>query len=155
MRWPLSRKRDFSLYCYMFVKYEGWTCPSMSLDAKHDMWTYLVWISVKWKYWNDPCRENEMLAYVVRSLINSKLVPPCPWCETWYVNLFGFIFGKMKVLEWLCRENEILAYMARSLIKVELVPRSPLIRNMICEPIWFCIRQNEIIWMTIFPKMRF
>ena len=82
-------------------------CPSMSLDAKHDMWTYLVWNSVKWKYWNDPCRENEMLAYVDRSLINSELVP---WCETWYVNLFGFKFGKMKVLEWLCRENEILAY---------------------------------------------
>jgi len=22
-----------------------------------------------------------------------------PWCETWYVNLFCFVFGKMKVLE--------------------------------------------------------
>jgi hypothetical protein len=39
-----------------------------------------------------------------------------PWCETWYENLFGFVFGKMKVLEWLCQENEILAYMVRSLI---------------------------------------
>ncbi|RHN66189.1 hypothetical protein MtrunA17_Chr3g0088121 [Medicago truncatula] len=46
----------------------------------------------------------------------------------------------MKVLECLCCENEILAYMVRSLIKVELVPRCPMIRNMICEPIWFCIR---------------
>ena len=61
----------------------------------------------------------------------------------------------MKLLESLCRENVTLAYMVRSLIKVELVPRSPLIQNMICEPIWFCIRQNEIIRMTIVPKMRF
>ena len=155
MRWPLSRKRDFSLYCYMFVKYEGWTCPSMSLDAKHDMWTYLVLYSVKWKYWNDHCRENEMLGYVVRSSINSELVPRCPLMWNMICEPIWFIFGKIKVLEWLCRENEILAYMVRSLIKVELVPRSPLIRNMICEPIWFCIRQNEIIWMTIVPKMRF
>jgi hypothetical protein len=92
----------------MFVKYEGWTCPSMSLDAKHDMWTYLVWNSVKWKYWNDPCRENEMLAYVVRSLINSELVPRCP-----------------------------------------------LMRNMICEPIWFYIRKNESIGMTLSRKWDF
>jgi hypothetical protein len=114
---------------------------------KHDMWTYLVLYSAKWNYLNDHCPKNEILAYMVKSLINSELVPRCPlmrnmicepiwfyirknesvgmtlsrkwdfsllsldvhWCETWYVNLFGFIFGKMKVLEWLCRENEILA----------------------------------------------
>jgi len=23
-----------------------------------------------------------------------------PWCEIWYVNLFGFKLGKMKVLKW-------------------------------------------------------
>ena len=125
MRWPLSRKRDFSLYCYMFVKYEGWTCPSMSLDAKHDMWTYLVWNLVKWKYWNDPCHENEMLAYVVRSLINSELVPRYPLMRNMICEPICFIFGKIKVLEWLCRENEILAYMVRSLIKVELVLHLP------------------------------
>ena len=52
----LAQKRDFSLYDYMFDKYEGGTCPSMTLDV--------------------------------------------PWCETWYVNLFGFVFGNIKVLEW-------------------------------------------------------
>jgi hypothetical protein len=103
MRWPLSRKRDFSLYGYKFDKYECWPCPSISFDAKHDMWTYLVSYSVKWKYWNDPCRENEFLVYMPTSLINGKfeLVPWCPWMQTWYVKLFGFVFGKMKVLEWL------------------------------------------------------
>jgi len=34
----LAQKWDFSLYGYMFDKYEGWACPSMSLDAKHDIW---------------------------------------------------------------------------------------------------------------------
>jgi hypothetical protein len=127
----------------------------MSFDAKYDMWTYFVWNSVKWKYWNDTCRENEMLAYVVRSLIKVNLSLDAPWCETCIVNLFGFIFGKMKVLEWLCRENEILAYMVRSLINSELVPRCPLMRNMICEPIWFYIRKNESIGMTLSRKWDF
>jgi len=55
------------------------------------------------------------------------------------VNLFGFIFGKMKVLDRLLRKNEILAYMVTCLtnMKVELVPRCPLMRNMIFECIWF------------------
>ena len=132
MRWPLSRKRDFSLYCCMFVKYEGWTCPSMSVDAKHDMWTYLVWNSVKWKYWNDPCRENEMLAYVVRGLINSELVPRCPLMR-------NMICEKWNYLNDRCPKNEILAYMVKSLINinVEFVPRCPLLRNIIFEPISF------------------
>jgi len=41
-----------------------------------------------------------------------------PWCETWYVNLFSFILGKMKILEW---------PMSRSLIngRFELVPWIP------------------------------
>jgi hypothetical protein len=106
MKWPLSRKWNVSLCGYKFDK--QWTCPSMSLDAKHDMWTYLVLYSAKWNYLNDHCPKNEILAYMVRCLI-----------------------------------------------KVELVPRSPLRQNMICEPIWFCIWQNEIIWMTIVPKLRF
>ena len=131
---PLLRKRDFRLYGYNFDKYEGWTCPSTSLDLKLYIWTYLILNSVKWKYCNGPCCENLILVYMPTSLINEKF-ELVPWCETW------------------C-ENEILAYMVRSLIKVELVPRSPLIRNMICEPIWFCIRKNEIIWMTIVKKMR-
>ena len=37
---PLLRKRDFRLYGYNFDKYEGWTCPSTSLDLKLDIWTY-------------------------------------------------------------------------------------------------------------------
>jgi len=93
LEWPLSRKWVFGLY-YKFDKWEVWTCLLMSLDMKHYMWTYLVLYSVKWKYWNDPCRKNEILAYVVRSLIN---------------------------------------------MKVEFVPRCPLMRNMICEAIWFRI----------------
>jgi hypothetical protein len=77
LKCPLSWKRDLSLYGYNFDKYEGWTCSSMSLDLKHDIWTYLVLNSVKWNYWNDPCCENEILAYMVTSLINGKfeLVP--------------------------------------------------------------------------------
>jgi hypothetical protein len=106
LKWPLSRKWNVSLCGYKFDK--QWTCPSMSLDAKHDMWTYLVWNSVKWKYWNDPCRENEMLAYVVRILINSELVPRCS-----------------------------------------------LMRNMICELIWFYIRKNESIGITLSQKWDF
>jgi len=107
-------------------------CLNLSLDAKHYMWAYLISYSVKWKYWNDfvskvfgfvfgkmkvlecLCRENEILAYMVRILINMKdeLVP---WFKTWYLNLFSFKFGKMKVLKW---------PLSRSLIngKFELVP---------------------------------
>jgi len=70
---------------------------NLSLDAKHDMWTYSVLNSVKWKYRNDPCRENEILAYMVSILINMK-VELVPWFKTWYLNLFGFKFGKIKVL---------------------------------------------------------
>ncbi|RHN66192.1 hypothetical protein MtrunA17_Chr3g0088171 [Medicago truncatula] len=57
------------------------------------------------------------------------------------MKLFGFVFGKMKVY-WNnpFRKNEILAYMVRSFINSELVPRCPLMRKMICEPIWFYIR---------------
>jgi len=41
------------------------------------MCTYLVLDSVKRMYLNDPCRKNEILAYMVTSLINMKfeLVP--------------------------------------------------------------------------------
>jgi len=61
----LTQKWDFSLYGYMFDKYEGWACPSMSLDAKRDIWMYLVLNSVNIKYWDDPCRKKEILAYMV------------------------------------------------------------------------------------------
>ncbi len=48
----------------MFDKYEGCTCPSMS---------YLVLNLVNKRYWDDPCRENEILAYTVTNLINEKV----------------------------------------------------------------------------------
>jgi len=70
---------------------------SLSLDVP---WKY----SVKWKYWNVPCRENEILAYLVIKFDK--------W-EDW------------KYRNDPCRENEILAYMVTYLINmmVELVPR--------------------------------
>jgi len=85
------------LYGYMFDKCEGWVCPSMSLDAKHDIWIYLVVNSVNIKYWDDPYRKKEILAYMVVNMINGK-VEIVPWFKTWYVNIFCFVFGKMKVL---------------------------------------------------------
>jgi len=95
----LSWKCDFGLYGYMFDKYEGWTCPSMSLDTKHDIWTYLVLDSVNIKYWDILCRKKEILTYMVANLINGK-VELVSWFKTWYVNIFCFVFGKMKVMGW-------------------------------------------------------
>jgi len=92
------QKWDCSLYGYIFDKYEHLTCPSMFLDAKHDIWTYLVLNSVNIKYWDDRCHENEILAYMVANLINGK-VEFVPWFKARFVNLFGFVFGKMKVLK--------------------------------------------------------
>jgi len=151
---------------------------NLSLDLKHDLWTYLVMYSVKWlwklslspdvpwcetwylnlfgskfgkyiwtylvlnsvniKYWDDPCRKNEILAYMVANLINGN-VEFVPWFKAWFVNLFAYVFGKMKVLEWPLCKNEIVAYIVTCLInmKVELVPRCPLMRNMIFVLIWF------------------
>jgi len=48
---------------------------------------------------NDPCRENYIVAYMVTSLINMK-VELIPWCETWYLYLYGSKFSKMKVVKW-------------------------------------------------------
>ena len=80
LEWPLSPKWDFSLYGYKFDKYYVWTCPSMSLDAKPDIWTFLV---LKMNlYWNDPCREDEILAYMIRSLING-MIELVPWFKAW------------------------------------------------------------------------
>jgi len=156
-------------------------CLNLSLDAKHDMWAYLILYSVKWKYWNDfvskvfgfvfrkmkileclcreneilvylvsysvkckywnvPCCENEILAYMVTILINMK-VELVPWFKTWYLDLFGFNFGKLNTcvfstiilfLDDSCRKNDILAFMVANMIneKVELVTRCPLMRNM-------------------------
>ena len=46
---------------------------------------------------DDPCRVNEILVYMVANLINGK-VELVPWFKTRFVNLFGFVLGKMKVL---------------------------------------------------------
>ena len=139
MKWPLTRNWDFGLYVYKFEKWEVKRCRSLSLDLYHNTWTYLDLYSVKWKYWNNPCRENEILVYMVANLINGK-VELIPWFNIWFVNLFGFVFGKMKVLEWpLSRKWDLCAHMVRSLIgmKDEFVSRCPLTRNMIFVPIWF------------------
>ena len=132
--------------------------------CKHDMWPYLVLYSVKSKYWIDPCRENEILVYISTSLINGKF-EFVPWCETWYVNLFGFVFGKMKVLNWLCRENDILVYMPTSLINgnFELVPWCEILYvNLFCFKFgkmkvlkWPCL-ENEILayMVTIYINMK-
>jgi len=45
----------------------------LSLQAKHGICTYFVLNSVKKRYWDDPCRENEILAYMVANLINEKV----------------------------------------------------------------------------------
>jgi len=60
-----------------------------------------IWFCIRYNecIQNDPCRENEILAYMLTSLINGK-VELVPWFKIWYVNLFGFVFGKMRVLEW-------------------------------------------------------
>jgi len=44
-------------------------------------------------------REKAILVYMPTSLINGKF-ELVPWCETLYVNLFCFKFGKMNVLKW-------------------------------------------------------
>jgi len=110
---------------------------NLSLEVpccRHDMWTYLVLYSVKWMYWIDPCRENEILVYMPTSLIN-EMFELVPWCrhDMWaylilysvkwkYWNdfvskVFDFVFGKMKVLECVCRENEILVYLVSYSVK--------------------------------------
>jgi len=45
----------------------------MSLEVNHSICTYLVLNSVNKRYWDDPCSENEILAYMVANLINEKV----------------------------------------------------------------------------------
>jgi len=49
-----------------------------------------------------------------------------PWCETWYVSVFDFVFCKMEVFEWLCVES-----------------------------FWCCIRYNESTGMSLSRKWDF
>ena len=59
---------------------------------------------------DDPSCEKEILANMVANLINVK-VEFVPWFKSWFVNLFGYVFSKMKALEWPLSKNEIVAYM--------------------------------------------
>jgi len=122
LKCPLLRKCDFGLYDYMFDKYEGWACPSISLDVKRDIWTYFVLNSVNIKYCDDPCRKNVILAYMVANLINGN-VETVPWFKYDMCKHFVLYLVKLKSWNVPCRENEILAYMLLSLRnkKVELV----------------------------------
>ena len=102
-----SVKWEFSLYCYMFKKCEGWVCPSMSVVAKHDIWIYLLLNLVNIKYWDDPWRKKEILPNMVANLVNRK-VQIVSWFKLWNVNIFCFVFGKMKVVEcFLSRKRDI------------------------------------------------
>jgi len=49
-------------------------CPLMRNIYLNLFGFYLV----KWKYWGEPCRENEILAYMLTSLRNKK-VGLVPW----------------------------------------------------------------------------
>ena len=95
---PCVKMRFYPIWLYVWYMYEGWACPSTFFGAKDDIGTYLVLNSVNIKYLDDPCRENEILAYMVANLINGK-VEFVAWFKACFVNLFGFVFGKIKVLE--------------------------------------------------------
>ncbi len=121
---------------------------NLSLDLKHDFWSYLVLYLAKWKYWNVPCRENEILAYMLLSLRNMK-VELVLWFKTWYVNILCFVFGKMNFLEWsLSQKRDFSLYGKFYKWKGWMCP-------LIWDPIWFCIRKIKSIGMTLVAKMRF
>ena len=93
MTW--SRKSDFGLYAYKFDKSKVWTYPLMRNMICEPIWFLLG----KMKVLEWLCPENDILVYMPTSLIKGKF-EIVPWCETWYMNLFCFKFGKMKVLKW-------------------------------------------------------
>ena len=59
-----------NIFCFVFGKMKS---LGTFLVAKHEICTYLVLNSLNKKYWDDPCRENEILAYMVANLINVKV----------------------------------------------------------------------------------
>ena len=120
---------------------------NLSLDLKHNLWSYLVLYLAKWKYWNVPCRENEILAYMLLSLRNKK-VELVLWFKTWYVNVLCFVFGKMNVLECsLSRKRDFSLYGKFYKWKGWMCP-------LIWDPIWFWIRKIKSIGMTLVAKIR-
>jgi len=127
LEWPMSR----SLINGRFELVPWFPC------CKHDMWTYLVLYLVKWKYWIDhPCRENVIVVYLSTTFINGKF-ELVPWCVTWYVNLFGFKFRKMKVLEWPLSRKWKFTLCGYKFDKWEVWTCPSRSRNMIFEPILF------------------
>ena len=63
LEWHLSRKWDFSIYSYKYDKWEGWTCTSMSLDAKMIFKPRLFrfrWTGSMRMCLNDPWLENDL-----------------------------------------------------------------------------------------------
>jgi len=86
------------------------------IDLKHDIWTYLVLLSVKRKYCNYPCRKNEIFACMVTSLINIKVefVPRC--LEAKHDICTYLVLNSVNKRYWDCLENKILDYMVGNLI---------------------------------------
>jgi len=98
------------------------------------MWNLFGFVLGK-MYWKWPFREIEILAYMLTSLINGK-VELVPWFKIWYVNLFGFVFGKVRVNKWPLPWKSGFSLYGYKFDKYEGWTH-PLIRNMIFEPIWF------------------
>ena len=90
----------------------------MSLSRKWDFGLYAYKFD-KWDVWTCPLMRN-MICEPIWFLYSVKW----KYWNDFFSKVFGFVFGIMKVLEWLCRENEILVYMPTRLIngKFELVP---------------------------------
>jgi len=146
----LSRKWDFGLFAYNFDKWEVWTCPLM-----RNMICEFIWFRIRLnESIGMSLSRKRNLAYMVTILINMK-VELVPWFKTWYLNLFGFKFGKMKVLDWPLSRKWDFGLYAYKFDKWD-VWTCPLMRNMICEPIrvfrkmevleWLCL---ESIWFRI------
>ena len=117
------------------------------LCRENDILVYLVSYSVKWKYWNVPCRENEILASMVTIFINMK-VELVQWFKTWYLNLFGFKFGKIKVLNW---------PVSWSLIneKFELVPWCTLLQTWYVNLCGFVFGKMKVLHWPVSRKFGF
>jgi len=101
-----------------FDKCEVWTCPLSSLVA--NMICELIWFCI----WSNESIGLTLVAKMRFWSICAYKVDKWKNWNDFVSKLFGFLFGKMKVLEWICRENEILVYLPTTLIngKFELVP---------------------------------
>jgi len=132
VKWKYWNDFVSKVFGFVFGKMKVLEC----LCRENEIFVYLVSYSVKWKYWNIPCRENEILAYMVTILINMK-VELVPWLKTLYLNLFGFKFGKMKVLKWRLSRKWKSSLCGYKFDNWEVWTCPSRSRNMIFEPIWF------------------